>query len=611
MYQNKGLVITLLLLLLVLLFPQKQLNAQGLLYRKISVQAHHLPLENVLDRIGQKCGFSFSYNSRIVPRDSLISLSVNNQTIKDVLDMLFDGRFEYKEAAGFIILRYAPLKLSLITDKVESNRGVYRISGFVVDDRTGEKIAKASVYEKKLLRSALTEADGSFEIKINTRNHSIALTVSKELYRDTTVLILSSVDVSPDGSTGDDSDYASEAGASVAERTAIGRLLVSYKQKIQDLNVPGFIAESPVQASITPGLSSHGMLSGQVINKFSINIFGGYTAGVEGVEAGGLFNINKKYAKGVQAAGIFNLVGMSVVGVQAAGIYNGVLDSVKGVQSGGIANFVLKDFAGVQAGGIVNFVRGGFSGVQAGGLLNFNLGSVKGIQAGGLMNISGNHTAGLQVAGLMNATGRDMKGMQVSGTINVTGGDMRGAQIGVVNFARHQKGFQFGLVNVADTSSGVSAGLINIVRKNGIHSVSVSSNEIFAWNLLIKTGTPKFYSIIHGARNMGGWGFGKQYQLSNRLFLSPELVGLYLYQGSWDYTNTITRFNMNLTYNINKLFSVFAGPSLNVLYSDQDEKFDGYQLITERIKMSGISENDKLYRWIGWSAGISVTPFIK
>jgi len=225
------------------------------------------------------------------------------------------------------------------------------------------------------------------------------------------------------------------------------------------------------------------------------------------------------------------------------------------------------------------------------------------------MNISGNHTSGLQVAGLMNATGRNMAGMQVSGTINIAGGDMRGAQIGVVNFARHQKGFQFGLLNVADTSSGASVGLINIVRKNGIHSVSVSSNEIFTWNLMIKTGTPKFYTIIHGARNVGGWGFGKQYQLSDNLFLSPELVGLY--QGSWDYTNTIARFNLNLTYKINKLLSVFAGPSFNVLYSDQDEKFDGYQLITERIKMSGISGDDRFYRWMGWSAGISVTPFTK
>ncbi len=605
MQQNKGLLRGL-FILVVLCFSCRHSQAQSLLYRRISVQAHHLRLENVLDRIGQKCGFSFSYNSNIIPRDSLVNISVTNEPIKDVLDLLFGNRFEYKEAAGYIILRYAPLRLSLITDKVEGSRGVYRISGFVVDDRTGEKITRASVYEKKLLRSALTDANGSFELKINTRNHSIALTVSKELYRDTTVLILPSVNVRLDGSAGDESDYTSEAGSSVAERTAIGRLLVSYRQKIQELNVPGFIAESPVQASITPGLSSHGMLSGQVINNLSLNILGGYTAGVEGVEAGGLFNINKKYTKGVQAAGLFNLVGMSVTGVQAAGVYNGVLDSVKGIQAGGLANFVIKDFSGIQAGGIGNFVRGGFSGVQAAGLLNFVLGTVQGVQTGGLINISGNNVGGIQVAGLMNAAGRNMDGMQVSALLNIAGSGMRGVQAGVVNFARKQMGFQFGLVNVADTSAGVSIGLINIVRKNGVHSLSVSSNEIMDWNLVIKTGTPKFYTIIQGARNLGGIGFGREYTLSDRLSLNPEILGFYLYQGSWDYTNSIGRINLILAGRINKFISVFAGPSFNVLYSDQDKTFEGYELVTDRIKMSGISGNEKFHRWIGWNAGITL-----
>lgn len=605
MQPYKGLLQGPFIILVVLCFSSGRLHAQNLLYRRISVQAHHLRLENVLEGIAQKCGFSFSYNSDIVPRDSMVSVSVSNQPVKDVLDMLFDGRFEYKEVAGYIILRYAPLRLSLITDKVENSKGIYRISGFVVDDRTGEKISRASVYEKKLLRSALTDVNGSFEIKINTRNHSIALTVSKELYRDTTVMILPSVNVNPDGRT-DDEDHYNADGKSVAERTAIGRLLVSYRQKIQELNVPGFIAESPVQASITPGLSSHGMLSGQVINKGSLNLLGGYTAGVEGAEAGGLFNINKKYAKGVQAAGIFNLVGMSVTGVQAAGIYNGVLDSVKGVQAAGIANFVIKEFSGIQAGGTGNFVKGGFSGIQASGLLNFVMGAVHGIQAAGLVNVSGNTVSGIQASGLVNAVRSSSEGLQAAGILNITGEDMRGMQVSLINIARGQHGFQVGLVNVADTSSGASLGLVNIIRKNGVHSFSVSANEITGENLVLKTGTRKFYTIIHAGHRIGGFGFGKEYNLAGRFCLSPEIIGLYVYQGSWDYGNSLIKVPLNVTFRINRYLSLFSGPSFNVFYADQDTAIEGYELLTEKIKNFRIGNNEKLRGWIGWNAGITL-----
>ncbi|WP_069660461.1 LA_2272 family surface repeat-containing protein [Arcticibacter eurypsychrophilus] len=545
------------IILFVFCFPPKELSAQGLLSKRISVQAQHLHLEDVLAKIGQKCGFRFSYNSAIVPLDSIVSLSVTDETVRDVLDHLFGDQFEYKETAGYVILRYAPLRLSLIADKVQNINGLYFISGVVIDDRTGKKISKASVYEKKLLRSALTDNDGTFDIKINTQNNTIALTVSKENYRDTTVLILSSVNVNSDGSIHENDEYWSESG-SVSDKTFLGRLLVSSKQKIQDLNVPGFITQSPVQASIVPGLSSHGMLSGQVINNFSYNLLGGYTAGVEGVETGGLFNINKRYVKGVQVAGLFNIVGESVAGVQVAGLGNGVLGAVRGIEVGGV--------------------------------LNIALGSVMGVQVGGIANFSSKNVGGLQIAGIVNIAGKEMKGAQVS----------------LLNIARKQKGLQFGLVNIADTASGISLGLINIIRKNGIHSLSGSSNEINSKNLVVRTGTNQLYTIIQFGKNLNGLGLGKAYQVTNHLSINPEILNLYVYQGSTDYTNSLNRFNLNLSFKLNKYISAFAGPSFNLFYSDQDKEFDGYKLIPHKIKTFKISSNDRVRGWVGWSAGISI-----
>ena len=138
----------------------------------------------------------------------------------------------------------------------------------------------------------------------------------------------------------------------------MGRFLLSSKQKVQSLNLKNFFTSRPFQVSFTPGLSTHGKLSSQVVNNFSLNVIGGYTAGTNGVEIGGIFNIDKKEVKYVQAAGIFNMAGGNVKGVQMAGINNTVLDTVKALQAAGVRNYVKGKLNGVQLAGVYNHVIG-------------------------------------------------------------------------------------------------------------------------------------------------------------------------------------------------------------------------------------------------------------
>ena len=55
-------------------------EAQNILDRRVSFTADRQRLDDVLAIISNKAGFSFSYNSNILKRDSLINLSVNNKT---------------------------------------------------------------------------------------------------------------------------------------------------------------------------------------------------------------------------------------------------------------------------------------------------------------------------------------------------------------------------------------------------------------------------------------------------------------------------------------------------------------------------------------------------
>ena len=79
--------------------------------------------------------------------------------------------------------------MSLITNKAITEDKIYTVSGYVLDNESGEKLSDASVYEKRLLASALTNEDGFFKIKLKSRNKTAELTVSKEFYQDTTVVI--------------------------------------------------------------------------------------------------------------------------------------------------------------------------------------------------------------------------------------------------------------------------------------------------------------------------------------------------------------------------------------------------------------------------------------
>jgi hypothetical protein len=361
----------------------------------------------------------------------------------------------------------------------------------------------------------------------------------------------------------------------------MGQFLLSPRQKIQSLNLKKFFTSRPFQVSFTPGLGTHGSLSSQVINNFSFNILGGYNGGVNGLEAGGLFNIDKKYVQYGQVAGLFNIVGGHMNGLQVAGLNNTVLDTVKGVQISGVSNIVKGKLTGFQVGGVYNHVTD----------------SVKGVQVAGVGNFSKKQVSGAQIAGVANISNRGITGVQVSG---------------VINYARHLKGVQVGLINVSDTSEGFSIGLINIVLK-GYHKLVFSTDEVVNLNAAFKTGSHKLYNILQAGINLKdsaevfsfGYGIGSEFSLGNTVTLNPEITAQHLYLGSWDYANILSRFHLNLNLKLGKYVSLFAGPVFNVYYSEQAVTFPGYKSPIPDGDYHQYKLGSNVKGWLGWNAGIN------
>lgn len=532
-----------------------RLYAQQPLTKTVSFRVVNKPVDTLLAIISRQSQCSFSFAGSPFRGDSLVTFTVTRKPVKQVLDLLFGGRIQYVESGDNIILQRAE----------QHRERNYVISGYVRDRENGQGIPNASIYDHTNLASTFTNNEGFFHLRLKDkgRQPSIQLTVSKEFYNDTALYVLPgfdreiSVAIAPAKTVVLKEFIVSDQ----VEKTWLGRRLLSEGLRRQTQNISKFFADKPVQTSLVPAIGSHGKMAGQVVNKFSLNLVGGYSAGLNGVEIAGGFNIDKKDVQYAQVAGIFNMVGGRMNGAQATGGYNHVMQSVTGVQAAGIANVAngalngaqatgglntVGDSAkGAQAAGISNMVKGNLEGVQATGGLNQVGGDVLGAQASGISNFNQRNTTGASITGGLNYTSGDMVGLQLAGVSNVAGGGINGLQLSgvgnysrdvyglqlsgignysgnvqgvqfsgigniahghmaglqlgqIFNYSRRLTGVQFALINVADTSSGLSIGLLNIIRKGGYYKLSVDANDIMPLNLTFKSGRKQFYTLLTG-----------------------------------------------------------------------------------------------------------------
>jgi hypothetical protein len=334
-----------------------------------------------------------------------------------------------------------------------------------------------------------------------------------------------------------------------------------------------------------------------VVNKFSLNLVGGYTAGVDGLEMAGVFNLNKANVRYVQVAGVLNLVGGSTEGVQMAGVFN----------------VVGKNANGAQFSGVYNHVKGNVNGIQM-STINYVNGFTEGLQLSAVSNAVNGSLRGFQMTGVLNAVRKESNGMQISAVGNVALKDMRGVQFsGIFNYAKHNKGLQLSLINIADTSTGVSLGLINIV-KHGYHKLCISTNDLINANVSFKSGNANLYTIFLLGKNFVdnenietfGLGLGHDFFAGRKLSISTELTAQHLYLGRWDYANILNKFHLNFQLRLFKGFGIYGGPVLNYYVTETPVNYvaaAGYQT---QIAPSNSKKINGHNVWLGWAVGFNL-----
>jgi hypothetical protein len=276
--------------------------------------------------------------------------------------------------------------------------------------------------------------------------------------------------------------------------------------------------------------------------------------------------------------GLANIILQDARGFQFAGLYNHIGNDGEGFLLSGLATSINGNYKGSQISGLVNRVKGDHNGLQFAGLANYAGQSYKGLQYAGLINYAKEDYKGMQYTGLINCAKGDYKGVQFAGLTNISK-NITGSQIsGLVNIAKKAKGMQFaGLVNIAD-SSDCPVAIINLI-KCGEKSISLTYGETGSVIVSFRSGGKITYGIV---------GLGYNHNINNKLFVTESGLGAHINCSSHFRINNELKIENSISSKYNTFksgyylladyklahLSVFAGPSINYMYSNDINNTD-------------------------------------
>ena len=630
---------------------QAQNQVPSALERIVSVNIYNEPAKGMLDLIGKQTNVVFSYSPKVLENRPPITLDAEKQPIRLVLYTAFGETVKMKSHGKYIILTDNRDELKQpFGDKPQV------IEGYITNPKTGEAVSNATVYDQKLLLSAVTDEYGYFKVEVPYGELSKQLQVKKQGFADTTIVPTSNssfVLLKLPATALDHLKDISKKGETFITKT-FPKWLLSDRQKTNSLNVGDTIYRN-WQVSLLPYIGTNRQLSGNVVNKYSYNIFAGYSMGVRVMEVSSGVNIVRGDAryfmagganyvgghmKGVQLANVFNRT-QSVNGVQAAGLFNYVAGNVQGVQLAGVFNHTVQTLTGTQVSGVLNkadtaigtqvsgvLCRARFlNGTQASGVANIAKGTAKPGQVAGVVNYIDGSISGVQLAGVAN-TAKQVVGMQASGVAN-RAETIRGAQLsgiynqadtvigiqssGIINRTKVLKGAQFGLVNLTDSGDGVAFGLF-CYNKKGIHQLEVAADELFYTNITFRTGSRRFHNLLTvGVRpdNLGshtlwtyGYGFGTSLSLYKGMMLDADLYSNNVIAGgNASDENQLYRIYLGFDKRIGRKTSLAFGITTN-LFTYKDTPLNNGKMLSDAVPYTLWNKmGDDGRTFCGWIGG--------
>ena len=130
--------------------------------QKVTINLQNAKLGDVFTTITQQTGLKVAYSRPTVNPDKIISISVSNEELTNILDKLFkDGNISYKIEEKTVFLKEKG-------DTIFSSKQAFQIKGNILDTK-GESIIGASILEKGTTNGTITDIDGNFSLDVSSR----------------------------------------------------------------------------------------------------------------------------------------------------------------------------------------------------------------------------------------------------------------------------------------------------------------------------------------------------------------------------------------------------------------------------------------------------------
>jgi hypothetical protein len=151
-------------LFLIFLCNLSPAGAQPDLEKRISIFVKNKPAIEVLEEISSAGEINFSYSPSKIPLSRKISLSVQERTIREVLDIIaVELDITYSVVEEQVILKPAGDKEIPIAEETPQ---YYTMSGYVYDKETGEVLIGANIFIQELSTGTITNPYGFYSITL-------------------------------------------------------------------------------------------------------------------------------------------------------------------------------------------------------------------------------------------------------------------------------------------------------------------------------------------------------------------------------------------------------------------------------------------------------------
>ena len=433
----------------------------------------------------------------------------------------------------------------------------------------------------------------------------------------------------------------------------------SYLVDIENQSRDSTLSYTKWRVTFLNSLGTNGKNSQEYTAQYSINLVGGIHGGLDGREFGLLYNVETNYVHGFQIAGLGNVSLGEMSGLNIAGLSNYSQGPMKGLQLSGLANISETSIEGLQLSAGLNVSAGELSGMHIAGIANlsqddlaglnlaggFNVTNedIEGLNLAGIANISNDDIEGLTIAGIANVSAEDQSGLIMSSVANVSGNfmeglvltgginaakkieglsvsgvatlsnDLTGLTISPVNIQKTITGLHVGFVNVAEEIDGASIGLVSWYG-NGRKNVDIRYSDSGFLDMGFTTGTHRLYNQISvgfvpqesNVFKLGG-SIGLVFDMRDRFsgiskdnWTVTHELSLYQYmEDKWHRQNTKQfTYRYLISSMPNNQFSIYAGPSLNILKEGSVDDLAWYSVWSPSIK----SANYQV--WVGFNIGM-------